>query len=102
MDQALDTSPRSAAPDSDISVHAETYHRFMLGVKWMAIHLAVILTFLLLWFGASAGFLGALIGALFVLAVGIYAMRHGLAHSTERDNPRALQPPDPSAVLTEV
>jgi hypothetical protein len=91
MDYALNNPPDSAGPDSEISVHARTYHGFMLGVKWMAIHLAVILVFLVLWFCTSAGFLGALIGALLVLGAGVFAMSHGLAHSTEQDNPQALQ-----------
>jgi hypothetical protein len=84
--------PESIRPDVENNVHAQTYHRFMLGVKWMAIHLAVLLVFLILWFCTSAGFFAALIAALIVLGAGIYAMTHGLAHSTEKDNPNALQP----------
>ena len=72
--------------------HAESYHRFMLGLKWCAIHLAAMLTFLVLWFCTSAGFLAGLVGGLVVFAVGVYAMNHGLAHSTERDPPGS-QPP---------
>jgi len=73
--------------DGELVRHAETYHRFMLGVKWVAIHLAALLVFLTLWFATSAGFGWGLIGGLLVVAVGVYVMNHGLAHSTERDNP---------------
>ncbi|HEY1559573.1 MAG TPA: aa3-type cytochrome c oxidase subunit IV [Caulobacteraceae bacterium] len=93
MEHALETSTR---PEDEIGVHAETYHRFMLGVKWMAIHLAVLLVFLVLWFCTSAGFLTALIAALIVFGAAIYAMTHGLAHSTEQDNPHL--PPQPRAI----
>lgn len=92
MDQALTDSPASDGHEREIDVHARTYHGFMLGVKWMAIHLAVALVFLVLWFCTQASFFGALIGALLVLAAGVLAMRHGLAHSTERDNPQAARP----------
>ena len=67
--------------------HAQTYHHFMLGLKWLTIHLAAVITGLVLWFATPAGFLGGAAGAIVVLAIGIYAMNHGLAHSTERDGP---------------
>jgi hypothetical protein len=73
--------------DRLFNVHAETYHRFMLGVKWVAIHLAALIAFLTLWFATPAGFGGGLLAGLAILAVGVYAMNHGLAHSTERDGP---------------
>ena len=63
--------------------HAGAYHRFMLGVKWVAIHLATVIVFLVLWFGTDAGFLAGLIGGAVVFAGGVIAMRSGLAHSTE-------------------
>jgi hypothetical protein len=90
--QTSEIQSDSIRPDVAINVHAETYHWFMLGVMWMAIHLAVRLVFLVLvlWFWTSAGFLAALIVALSVLGAGIYAMTRGLAHSTETDNPSAL------------
>ncbi len=92
MDRAMENLSKSTRPDGEIEVHAETYHRFMLGVKWMAIHLAVLLVFLVLWFCTSAGFLWALIAGAIVFGAGAYAMTHGLAHSTEKDNPHALDP----------
>ena len=72
---------------SELARHAATYHRFMLGVKWTAIHMAALMTFLTLWFATPAGFGWGLVTGLVVLAIGIYAMNHGLAHSTEADNP---------------
>ncbi len=76
-------------PDNDreFVVHAETYHRFMLGVKWAAIHLGAILVFLVVGFATSAGVIAGLVCGVAVLGVGIYVMNHGLAHSTERDGP---------------
>jgi hypothetical protein len=71
----------------ELARHAETYHRFMLGVKWVAIHLAALMVFLTLWFATPAGFAWGLIGGLLVVGVGVFAMSHGLAHSTEDDNP---------------
>jgi hypothetical protein len=68
---------------AEILNHAATYHRFMLGVKWVAIHLATVIVFLVLWFGTDAGFLAGLVGGALVFAAGVIAMRHGLAHSTE-------------------
>jgi uncharacterized membrane protein len=67
----------------DLAVHAGSYHHFMLGVKWVAIVLAAMVAFLTLWFCTTTGFFGALITGLIILAVGIYAMNHGLAHSSE-------------------
>ena len=74
-------------PGSDLVRHAVTYHRFMLGVKWVAIHFAAVITTLVLWFATGAGFIGGAVAGALVLAVGVFAMRHGLAHSSERDNP---------------
>ena len=73
-------------PDGDFTVHAETYHRFMLGVKWFSLHLAALLVLLVLWFATPAGFGGGLVAAIVIMAAGIYALRHGLNHSTERDS----------------
>ncbi len=70
-------------PQAEILNHAATYHRFMLGVKWVAISLATVIVFLVLSFSTDAGFLAGLIGGAVVFAGGVIAMRHGLAHSTE-------------------
>ena len=68
---------------ADILSHAATYHRFMLGVKWVAITLGTMIVFLVLWFGTDAGFIAGLVGGAVVFAAGVLAMRFGLAHSTE-------------------
>jgi hypothetical protein len=73
--------------DREFARHAETYHRFMLGVKWVAIHLAAVMVFLILWFATPAGFGWGVIAGLAVVGIGVYVMNHGLAHSTEDDNP---------------
>jgi hypothetical protein len=71
----------------ELTHHADAYHHFMLGVKWSALTLGVLITFFTLWFCTPAGFFGGLIAAIVVLTVGVWAMRHFLAHSTERDGP---------------
>ena len=68
-------------------MHATAYHRFMLGLKWCAIHLAALITFLTIWFCTSAGFWSGLLAGVVVFAVGVWAMNHGLAHSTEGHPP---------------
>lgn len=73
--------------DPELASHAASYHHFMLGVKWVAIHLAAGLTFATLWFATPAGFFGGLIVGVVVYAVGVWAMNAFLAHSTESDNP---------------
>jgi hypothetical protein len=80
----MTTYPQSE--DSDIMVHAATYHRFMLAVKWFVIHFAAITAFLTLWFATPAGFVWALIAGLAIFGGGVYAMRHGLAHSSEGES----------------
>ena len=78
--------------ETELEVHERTYHRFMLGVKWFAIHCAVIAVFFGMWLASPAGFGWALIAAVIVGAVGIWAMRHGLAHSSEGHPTDASQP----------
>ena len=77
MSKDINTPPR------DLAVHAGSYHHFMLGVKWCGIALAAMIAFLTLWFCTAAGFLPALIAALVIVAVGVFAMNHGMAHSSE-------------------
>ncbi|HEY3889549.1 MAG TPA: hypothetical protein VGL73_13305 [Caulobacteraceae bacterium] len=72
--------------DAEFAVHAAYYHRFMLGVKWFAIHFAALAAFLTLWFATSAGFLTALIVGVAIFAVGVFAMTHGMAHSSESES----------------
>lgn len=71
---------------NELERHAHTYHGFMLGMKWVAIHLAALLTLLILWFATPVGFFGALVGAVIVLALATWAMNAFLAHSTESED----------------
>jgi hypothetical protein len=72
-------------PPDQVDEHAMTYHRFMLAVKWCGIHAAALIAFLVLWFATPAGFVGGLTVGLVIFAAGVYAMRHGLAHSSESE-----------------
>ena len=72
--------------DALLAVHAHTYHRFMLGLKWVALILGDLILMLTISFATPTGFLGGLIAAAVVMGVGVYAMNHGLAHSSESDN----------------
>jgi hypothetical protein len=76
---------------SELTRHARTYHGFMLGVKWFCIHLGALLVLLITWFATPVGFFGALALALIAYAVAIWAMNHGLSHSTENDTGRLAQ-----------
>lgn len=73
--------------DPELSAHAMAYHRFMLGVKWVMVTLGSFLTFATLSFGTAAGPIWGVPVAIVVFVIGIFAMRHGLNHSTESDNP---------------
>ena len=74
-------------PDLDrlsiIAAHARTFHGFTLGVKWFCIHLATILTALIVAFAMGQGLILGVIAGGIVAAIGIWAMRHGLARSSE-------------------
>ena len=71
---------------NELERHAHTYHGFMLGMKWVAINLATLITLLVLWFATPVGFVGAVVGAAIVLAAAIWAMNSFLAHSTESED----------------
>ena len=75
-----------ATSSAEALTHATTYHRFMLGMKWVAISIGTVVTLLVTWFATSAGFLAGLFLAAIVFAVGAWAMNHGLNHSTEEDD----------------
>jgi hypothetical protein len=75
-----------ATSSEEALTHAHTYHRFMLGLKWVCISLGTIVTFLVMWFAAPVGFWGGLFCAAIVFAIGAWAMNHGLNHSTESDD----------------
>jgi hypothetical protein len=71
---------------SIIAFHARTFHGFTLGLKWFCIHLAVILVTLIVAFAIGAGLAWGVVCGAIVAAVGVWAMNHGLAHSTERES----------------
>jgi hypothetical protein len=73
-------------PLGEFMRHARTYHRFTLTVKWALIGLASVIAGLTLAFGAGAGVIAGFVLTLVVFAVGLYAMNHGLSHSSELDN----------------
>jgi len=70
-------------PESILEAHGRTFHGFTLGVKIFCAHLAVIMTFLITAFATPAGWIWGLIAAIIVAAAAIYALTHGLNHSTE-------------------
>jgi hypothetical protein len=74
-----------ATPDtsSEIAVHAAGYHKFSLLVKWVMVIAGSLIPFLAIWFATPGGFWGGLIVGLVVLAAGVFALRHGWAHSSE-------------------
>ncbi|HEX7760307.1 MAG TPA: hypothetical protein VF459_12445 [Caulobacteraceae bacterium] len=88
---STDTQTHPAHPvysdPATLAVHAGAYHRFMLGLKWVVLTLASTIVLLTLWFATPAGFAGGLVTAVVLFALGVFAMNHGLAHSSESDNP---------------
>jgi hypothetical protein len=72
-------------PVEDFEVRAVTYHRFMLGVKWVAIVLGAVILALAVSFCTQAGIFAGIFAGLIVLALGAWAMRAFLAHSTEAE-----------------
>ncbi len=85
MATQIDVHPIYSDP-ATLAVHAGAYHRFMLGLKWIALILGSLITLLTLWFATPAGFAGGFVTGAVVFALGVYAMNHGLAHSSESDN----------------
>jgi hypothetical protein len=53
-----------------IEEHEKTFDGFLKLTKWGSLYLAAILLMLTLWFCTSAGFLGAVVTAVVVLAIG--------------------------------
>ena len=73
-------------PESILEAHGRTFHGFTLGVKSFCACLATIMTFLIISFCTPAGWGWGLIAAIIVAAVAIYALTHGLNHSTEEES----------------
>jgi hypothetical protein len=53
-----------------IEEHEKTFDGFLKLTKWGSLYLAAIVLMLTLWFCTSAGFLGAVVTAVVVLAIG--------------------------------
>jgi hypothetical protein len=75
-----------ATSSTEALTHATTYHRFMLGMKWVCISIGTMITLLVTSFATPVGFWGGLFFAAIVLAVGAWAMNHGLNRSTEAED----------------
>ena len=72
--------------ESILRAHGRTFHGFMLAVKSFCACLATIMTFLVTAFCTPVGWGGGLVAAIIVAAVAIYALTHGLSHSSEEDS----------------
>ena len=72
-------------PVHDFEARAESYHRFMLGVKWVAIDLGAVIAMLVVAFCTTAGLMAGIVVGVVVFALGVWAMRAFLAHSTEAE-----------------
>jgi hypothetical protein len=72
MDEAADTYHHG---DQNISEQIHTYHAFDELAKYAALHVAVLVLMLTLWFCLGIGFLGGLIPGVVVLALGIWFLR---------------------------
>lgn len=72
--------------ESILEAHGRTFHGFTLGVKSFCACLAVIMTFLITSFCTPAGWGVGLVLAIIVAAAAIFALTHGLNHSTEEDS----------------
>ena len=81
-----DTDTRLSPNDQLFLEHARTYHQITKTVKWLLVCGASLGVFLVLYFATTASFLGSLAVGLVIFALGAYAMRHGLAHSSERES----------------
>ncbi|MFI4965890.1 MAG: aa3-type cytochrome c oxidase subunit IV [Caulobacterales bacterium] len=61
--------------EMDIHEQVSTFHLVVGLTKWISLHIAAMLVFLVLWFCTGAGFLGALITGIVILALGIFFLR---------------------------
>ena len=72
--------------ESILRAHGRTFHGFTLAVKSFCACLATIMTFLVVAFCTPVGWGVGLIAALIVGAVALFALTHGLNHSSEEDS----------------
>lgn len=71
---------------AEFEVHATSYHRFTLLLKWVMISLGTVIAFLILTFAVGAGLVGGLVAGIVIVGVGVFALRHGWAHSSEHES----------------
>jgi hypothetical protein len=57
-----------------IEEHEKTYAIFLKMTKWGSLYVGALVLFLTLWFCTPAGFLGALITAIVLIALGVLAL----------------------------
>ncbi len=63
------------AGDQDIGEQVATYHLVGGLLKWGSLAVAVVITMLVMWFCANAGFFAGLITGIVILALGVYFLR---------------------------
>ena len=61
--------------EMDIREQQATFHDAMIATKWAIVALAALITFLTIWFCTAGGFFNALVVAVLIMAVGIFALR---------------------------
>jgi hypothetical protein len=76
MDDAADTYHHG---DQNISEQVHTYRVFDELTKYAALHVAVLVLMLTLWFCLGVDFLGGLIPGLVLLGLGVWFLRRGSA-----------------------
>ena len=59
----------------DIHQQEASFHTFILLAKWGSLAVAVAVLLFTMWFCTSAGFLGAIVPALVVAALGVFLLR---------------------------
>jgi hypothetical protein len=90
MDDAADTYHHG---DQDVREQLQTYHLFDALAKYAALHVAVLVLMLTLWFCLGVDFLGGLIPGLVVLGLGIWFLRRKPEEPVEPDD---MVPSSPS------
>lgn len=71
---------------AEFEAHAATYHRITLVLKSAMIGAATIIASLIVTFVVGAGLVGGLIVGVVIAGVGVFALRHGWAHSSEHES----------------
>ena len=63
--------------EMDVHMQVDTYQRVMEMTKWGSLVVGDSILFLVLWFCTGAGFMGALIAAVIIAALGVFLLRGG-------------------------